>query len=200
MKKKNILLRSRKKKAFESFQAGRYDEAWSLSLGLCQADRLDADARLMCGVIAGLRGESQIAEDYCRQALTVNPSMATAHFNLGIALRAQKKITDACESFKRATELLPNYAEAMDALAHAYISLCDWKNATQVLDEIISNWPHKAEMLSNLGTVYQAMGRVQDAIAAYEEALKLNPHLTITLTSLGSAHLAGGNFKEAERC
>lgn len=200
MGKQNVLLRSKKKKALASFQAGRYDEAWTLYQGLCQADRLDADARLMCGVIAGLRGDSVQAEDYCRQALALDPKLAVAHFNLGIALRSQNKLAEACQSFKRATELLPNYSEAMDALAHAYILLYDWPAAAQVQNEIISIWPRKAETHSDLGTVYQAMGRNQEAIAAYEVALQINPRLAATLNSLGSAYLNQGEFERAERC
>ncbi len=200
MGKQNVLLRSKKKKALASFQAGRHEEAWTLYQGLCQADRLDADARLMCGVIAGLRGDSVQAEDYCRQALVLDPKLAVAHFNLGIALRSQNKFAEACQSFKRATELLPNYSEAMDALAHAYISLYDWPAAAQVLNEIVSIWPRKAEIHNNLGSVYQAMGRTQDAIAAYEAALKINPRLSMCLNSLGSAYVDQGAFEQAERC
>lgn len=200
MGKQNVLLRSKKKKALASFQAGRHEEAWDIYRALCQADRLDADARLMCGLISGLRGDNALAEDYCRQALALDPKLATAHFNLGIALRSQNKFAEACLSFKRATELLPNYSEAMDALAHAYIALYDWPAAVQVLNEIVSTWPRKAEMHSNLGTVYQAMGRIQDAIDAYEVALKINPRLAATLNSLGSAYQGRGDFEQAERC
>jgi len=200
MGKPNVLLRSKKKKALASFQAKRYDEAWTLYQGLCEADRLDADARLGCGVIAGLRGDNALAEEYCRQALVIDPTLATAHFNLGIALRSQNRFTEACQSFRRATELLPSYSEAMDALAHAYIALYDWPAAEQVLNEIVAIWPHKAEMHSNLGSVYQAKGRVQDAIAAFEAALKINPRLGVALNNLGSAFQNQGDFEQAERC
>lgn len=200
MSKQNILLRSKKKKALASFQAKRYDEAWSLYLSVCQADRLDAEARLACGVIAGLRGDHVLAEEYCRQALALEPKLASAHFNLGIALRSQSKFSEACLSFKRATELRSKYGEAMDALAHTYIALYDWPAAMQVLSEIVAIWPRKAEMHSNLGSVYQAMGRIEDAIVSYEAALKLNPHLAVAVNSLGSAYLARGDFEQAEHC
>ena len=200
MSKQNILLRTKKKKALAHFQAGRYDEAWSLYQAICQADRLDANARLTCGVIAGFRGDNKTAESCCLQALALDPKLAAAHYNLGIALRSQGKFAEACRSFRRATELQANYSDAMDALAHAYISLYDWPAAAQVLNAIISNWPQKAEMRNNLGTVYQAMGRMQDAIAAYESALKINPRLTGTQNSLGSAYLGRGDFEQAERC
>lgn len=200
MSKPNILLRSKKKKALASFQAGRHAEAWTLYQGLCLADRLDADARLMCGVIAGLRGDSVRAEEYCRLALALDPKLAVAHFNLGIALRSQKRFAEACQAFIRAVELKVPYGEAMDALAHAYIALYDWPAAVRVLNEIITIWPRKAETHCNLGTVYQAMGRVRDAIAAYETAREINPRLEGALSSLGSAYLAQGDFEQAERC
>ena len=200
MGNQNILLRSKKKKAMASFQAGNHDEAWTLYQALCQADRLDAEAQLACGVIAGLRGDNQLAENYCRQALALDPKLATAHFNLGIALRSQKKFAEASLSFKRATELLAGYSEALDALAHAYITLYDWPAAARVLNEIISIWPRKAEMHNNLGSVYQAMGRIHDAITAYEAALGINPRLGVALNSLGSAYQGRGDFEQAERC
>lgn len=200
MSKQNILLRTKKKRALAHFQAGQYDEAWTLLQAICQADRLDADARLTCGVIAGLRGDNASAESCCRQALALDPKLAAAHYNLGIALRSQGKFAEACQSFRRATELQANYSDAMDALAHAYISLYDWPAAAQVMNAIISIWPQKAEMRSDLGMVYQAMGRMQDAIAAYESALKINPRLISTLNSLGSAYLGQGDFEQAERC
>lgn len=200
MAKPNILLRSKKKKALEAFQEKRYDEAWALFQSICQADRLDADARLSCGVIAGLRGDPTQAEDYCRQALAIDPKLAAAHYNLGIALRNQGRFGEACEAFLRATRLRANYSEAMDALAHAYIALYDWPAAVEVLQAIVAIWPDKAEVHSNLGTVYEAMGRTADAIAAYETALRISPRLAVTLNSLGSAFLAQNDFERAEQC
>ena len=200
MAKPNILLRTKRKKALEAFQAKRYDEAMALFQSICQADRLDADARLSCGAVAGLRGEHAQAEDYCRQALAIDPQLAAAHYNLGIALRNQGRFAEACQAFLRATRLRAHYSEAMDALAHAYIALYDWTAAVEALQAIIAAWPDKAEVYSNLGTVYEAMGRTADAIAAYEAALKLNPWLTVALNSLGNAFLAQSDFERAEAC
>ena len=198
MVKQNILLRSKKKKAFASFQAGHHTEALSLYQEIFQADRLDADARLMCGLIAGLRGDNIAAEDYCRQALALNPTLAVAHFNLGIAMRSQNRFAEACQSFKRATELLPNYSEAMNALSSAYISLHDWPSAAQVLKEAISVWPRQAEIHNNLGAVYQAMGCFNEAIISYETALKINPRLGMTLDGLATTYQSQGDFEKAE--
>lgn len=192
-------MRTKKKKALASFEARQYEEAWSLYQEICRADRLDAEAQLACGVIAGLCGEDVVAEEYCRKALTLDPKLASAHFNLGISLRSQGKLEEACQSFRRATELRPQYSEAMDALAHAYISLYDWPAAAQVLNETIAIWPNKAEIHNNLGSVFQAMGRLRDAIASYEAALKINPRLAVTLDSLGSAYQSQGDFENAER-
>lgn len=200
MAKKNILLRSKKKKAFELYQAGRYEQARALYQALCQADRTDADARLMCGVMAGLGGDSAAAEDYCRQALVLEPGLAPAHLNLGIALRHQKRFEEARAAFQRATELRPGYSEALEALAQAHMALYDWDGAIRVLKEIITRWPRKAEMHNNLGSIYQATGRLQEAIAAYQQALRINPRLAGALNSFGSAYMGQGDFEQAERC
>lgn len=199
MAKKNILLRSKQKRALASFEAGRYAEAWPLWQELCRLDRMDPQPRLMCGVIAGLRGDSMSAEAYCRQALELAPNLPTAHFNLGVALRTQKRYAEACQSFKRATELLDDYREALVALAHAYIALYDWPSAAQVLTRVLSTWPNDAALQGDLGTVYQAMGRFQEAVAAFETALKLNPRLGGALNSLGSTYMGLGDFERAEQ-
>ncbi|MCA1805974.1 MAG: tetratricopeptide repeat protein, partial [Xanthomonadaceae bacterium] len=126
--------------------------------------------------------------------------LAVAHLNLGIALRTRKRFEEALAAFQRATELRPDYSEALDALAHAHMALYDWDGAVQVLNRIIARWPGKAEMFNNLGSVYQAMGRNREAIAAYEQALRINPRLAVALNSLGSAYLGQGDFAAAGRC
>lgn len=199
MSKQNILLRTKKKKALTSFQAGRYQEAWALCQVICLADRLDTEARLMCGMIAGLRGDHALAEDFFRQVLALDPKQAVAHFNLGIALRDQERLTEACHSFKRAIALRPNYGEAMNALSNAYIALNEWQDAAQVLNEALSIWPRSADVYSNLGAVCQAMGHLHEAVTAYEAALKINPRLGITLDGLGSAYQSLGDFERAEQ-
>lgn len=200
MRSKNILVRAKKKKALASYQAERYEEARILYEEVCRVDRLDADARLMLGMIAGLRCEHQTAETYFRQALGLDPKLATAQFNLGIALRSQKKFADACAAFKRATELLNNYREALAALAHAYLSLYDWPSAAHTLNRALTTWPNDAELQGNLGTVYQAMGRLREAVERYETAIRINPRLGGALNSLGSAYTGLGDFERAEQC
>ncbi len=41
----------------------------------------------------------------CREAIRLQPDYAPAHFNLGIALRGQRKLKDALVAFRRAAEL-----------------------------------------------------------------------------------------------
>lgn len=200
MGKSNVLLRSKNKRASAHFQAGQYDEAWALYREICQADRFNADARLACAVIARLRGDAASAEDYCRQAIAIDRGMAAAHFNLGIALRSQNKLVQACQSFRQAMALLPHYGEAMNALMHAYIALADWPAAAWLLNEMAMIWPFNAEIPCNLGSVYKAMGRIEDAIAAYQTALKINPHLGAALNSLGGTYQAQGDWEQAEHC
>lgn len=199
MGQQNILLRTRKKKALACFEARQYDEAWTLYQGICQADRLDADAQLACGVIAGLRGEHALAEDYCRQVLVLAPKRAAGHYNLGIALRNQGRLAEARDAFKRATDLQPNYSDAMDALAHAHIALYDWPGAVQVLNEIISIWPLRAEIRHDLGTVYQAMGHSEAAISAFKAALKINPRLPDTQEAIAQAYISLYDWPAAAR-
>lgn len=198
--KPNILVRAKKRKALEHLNAGRLDDAWTLYRSVCELDRLDVDAHLACAVTSGRRHDHVAAEAYCRRAIALDSQLPAAHFNLGIALRAQGKLAEAQRSFARATQLKPAYGEALEALAHAHIALYDWQSAARVLEESVTLWPSKAELRSDLGTVYQAMGRFTDAISAFKEALDLNPNLTLALNGLGGAFLGAGDLAQAEQC
>ena len=60
------------------------------------------------GVSHYQQGHWDIAEVHFRKSLEVDPGLAKAHFNLGLALDKLGKHGDATASFKKAKELAPN--------------------------------------------------------------------------------------------
>src|SRR3990172_12696681 len=86
MARKNILTRSRKRKAMELVQCGQYLEAKVLLEEICRVDRVDAEAWRMLGTVCGQLGDADGAIANLRHAVELNPDHAPAHVDLGAAL------------------------------------------------------------------------------------------------------------------
>ena len=200
MAKKNILLRSRKKKARQLLEQNQIDEARSLLEQVARQDRMDPEVWVMLGVVAGKQGRFNDAADHFGKALSLRPRDPGVLYNLGIALRDAGKFEEAVDHFRAAIALKPDHGDAWDSLAHALIALKRLDEAAEAFRGALRVFPDKAELHSNLGSVYQAQGRLSEAVAAYRKALTLNPQLATTYDSLGSALSSQGLFEEALTC
>ncbi len=59
---------------------------------------------------------SQAEETHRRATLCPNGQIDEAHHNLGLVLRGQGRLAEAADSFRKAIEFTPEYAEAIEAL------------------------------------------------------------------------------------
>ena len=63
------------------------------------------------GHCAVWKGQLDAAIACYRKAIELDPKLAVAHYNLGIALRAKGQVDEAIAAYKKAIELNPKYAE-----------------------------------------------------------------------------------------
>jgi tetratricopeptide (TPR) repeat protein len=61
------------------------------------------------------------AQALYEQALAIDPTLATAHYNLGMALKEQGQLAPAIEHYQQAIVLQPDYAEAHQNLGVALL-------------------------------------------------------------------------------
>lgn len=83
--------------------------------------------RAYCLIQAGRCGE---AEQFCRDAIRLEPKRQNAHKNLGIALQNLGRIGEAAKSFIRATKLRPDDARALALLDELY------RSHREIVDEL----------------------------------------------------------------
>jgi protein O-GlcNAc transferase len=201
MARKNALTPLQKKKiALAMVQARRLEEARDLFMQICVTDKQDADAWFMLGGINGMLGRHVEALECAKKAIRLAPQHAQAHYNAGIALRAQRNYAGAVGYFQAALRIKPDYADAQDSLAHAYLALGRLAEAAETFRSALKVYPQKPELHSNLGSVYQALGRLTDAEACYREALRLRPGIEIAYENLGSVLCAQGRADEGVNC
>jgi predicted O-linked N-acetylglucosamine transferase (SPINDLY family) len=196
MAKKNILHRSKLKKAKKLLSENKLEEANKILSQLSIQAPRDADIWLCLGYIAGNRQEYERAVDYFKKAIAIEPGNAKILFNYGIALRDVGNFDNAIEVFKKSLEKEPNNTETLDCLAHAYMNSGSLVEAIAVFKKSLHINPNQAETQSNLGSIYQAQGELSKAEKRYLEAFRLNPQLNI-YDNLGSVLVMQGRYKES---
>lgn len=109
------------------------------------------------------------AIEYYRQALTINPHLPEACFNLGEVLRSQGELNEALTWFKKAQILRPGYIEAEVGSANTL-------HAQERLGR--EQKTRYAELNYDLGCQCHQSGDLQAAINYYQQAILMNPDLT----------------------
>lgn len=131
-------------------------------------------------------GDFRAAEDTLRKALRDKPDYAEGHFNLGIALEQQKRLPEAIESYKTATEKAP-LLDACNNLGRLYLLTGQNTEAEKTFKEALALNENYDKAAANLCALYQATGRLNEALAMAIKAVNMNPSKTnnkIMLTSL----------------
>ena len=93
--------------ALEHYQAGRLSQAEAVCRQILQADPNQPAALHFLGVIAIQVGNSEIASELIRKAISLKPDYIEAHFNLAIALMAQGKRDEAIARYRQVIALMP---------------------------------------------------------------------------------------------
>lgn len=138
-----------------------------------------------------------------RRAIALDPEMATAHYNLGNALRALGRPEASLAHLDRALEIHPDLVDGLNARGASLGSLGRLAEAIADLERARELAPGVARVHANLGYVLALDGNAQGALLAYERALALQStavtHHLIgqTLVELGRPGEAAEHFREA---
>jgi tetratricopeptide (TPR) repeat protein/serine/threonine protein kinase len=128
----------------------------------------------------------------------IDPRHATAHNNLGVALKNKGHLDAAIAEFRKAIALDPRCAPAYNNLGAALRAKRQWGAAIAEFRKAIELDPRYAPAYYNLGTALKAMGQLDGAIAGYRKAIALDPKDADFHGALGEALLSKGRFAEAK--
>jgi serine/threonine-protein kinase len=144
----------------------------ALQLQMCEG--VLVSDHLTRGVALYDKGKLEEAAGHFEQALRIDPKNATAHFNLGNALR-KDKLDEAIRCYEEALRLDPK-------LAQAHVNYGNTLRAKGKVDEAVGHYrealrldPKDAKAHGGLGGVLLAQGRWAEAQDATRRCLELLP-------------------------
>ncbi len=122
------------------------------------------------------------------RAISLNPNLAEAYNNRGLARSKQQDFTGAIADYDRAISLNPNLAEAYNNRGLARSKQQDFTGAIADYDRAISLNPNLAEAYNNRGLARSGQKDFNGAIADYDRAISLNPNLAEAYANRGFVH------------
>ena len=113
------------------------------------------------------------AEGWMRRAITRRSDDSKAHYALGVVLRAQKRITEAVESYEQALRLSPDNINCLINLGVCKIDQGDPTAAERLLRRAIELNPNRAMAWDNLGVALHRQDRFSEAFAVFDRSEQL---------------------------
>jgi tetratricopeptide (TPR) repeat protein len=155
------------------------------------------DALHLLGVLAYQTRHPDAAARLIGQAIAINPNVAAAYSNRGLALQDLGAVDDALAGFDKAIALQPDYADAHSNRGNALLALERPDDALASYDRAIALRPDFADAHSNRGNALCALGRFDEALAAYDLAIASQPRHAQAHANRGNALKALGRVDDA---
>lgn len=127
--------------------------------------------------------DSEAAEVF-KQAISLDPGFAEAHFRLGLAYEALNKAQEADDEYKKAVEGYKKYfeddqndsdAEAHYDLGQAYAGLHQYSDAVREFRQATKTRSDDADIYYDLGMAHTRLAQYSEAAAAFSKSLEIDP-------------------------
>lgn len=112
-----------------------------------------------------------------RHAVAVTHGNWLMHNNLGVALAAEGRYSEAICHYLAAIRAKPEYADAHTNMGNALSKLGRFNEAISEYQKAISLNPTNALAHYNLGAILAGLGRFDEATAEFAKAVSINPNL-----------------------
>jgi tetratricopeptide (TPR) repeat protein len=150
------------------------------------------------GVTASRAGNHDAAIAKFQAALVLSPNCFDCLYNIGVAYLAKKDDKQAEETWKKALEVKPDYAEALNALSTMYNNQKRFDEASAMSARAAAaGGGGSADATFNQGIILWNQGKIAEAKAKFEETIKANPAHADAHYQLGMALLNEGKLPDA---
>ncbi len=169
----------------------------ALTGGCAAVNRPQAAARLEAGERAMAAQNLSAALAEFQAAVRLDPQLADAHEQLGLAYKQAGRLEDAADSLESAARLDPQSFVTMFELGEVYRLLKRAAQAVRAYAAACALQPGNFDVRYRLASTCHEMGDLKRATEAYREALAIEPNHAHAWSNLGAAHDALGAHYEA---
>lgn len=165
--------------------AGQLEQAEAIYQGILAKHPNQPDALHLSGVVAHQRGQHSAACGIIRQAISINPVVASFHCNLAEALRASGDLDAAETSCRQALLLQPHYPEVLHNWGVVCFRQRRFAEAEEKYAASLVQRPDFAPTLIALADSLREQGKLRLAVETYGHALELAPQSAVGHANLG---------------
>jgi len=135
--------------------------------------------------------------EYILKALALNPDLATAHHDRGVALYDLDRYDESINEYKEALRITPNKVSSHLGIANALSQMKRFDEAIAEYQTTIQLEPNYAYTHTGLGTLYYTLKRYDESIAEFKAGLAINPNIDVAHFNLGLAYMEQGHWDDA---
>lgn len=188
-------------------------DAYQRALSLNGSKQTRGIANWCLGIIYNKQGKFLEAEKYGKEAVSLMPEAAWAHYRLGDIYTQRGKLDEAIGAYQKAMQLNPELAEAYRGLGRTALMQDEPETAIQYFRGAILRNPYEKSAYYNLAKAYQRSHQFeqaktqmelfkevkayQDTVQQYRKKLKKNPTEVGLYAELAKIHLEINNIDAA---
>lgn len=142
--------------------------------------------KIKAGVALFRAGKLADANRIFQKIIKASPSVALAHYNLGLVYLTQKKIPEAAAAFAQCLKYAPKSAMAHAKLAECYIRTGKLQQAVKHIETSLTINPDQHGLLGELGRLQVHFKDWEKARYCFSKAAQMQPGNASILNNLGN--------------
>ncbi|MDP3235229.1 MAG: tetratricopeptide repeat protein [Myxococcales bacterium] len=174
---------------YAQLQQNKLEAAAGEAKKVLKADERNVRAMQLLAQVFLKDGKVELARLVLENARDVDREDATTQYYLGLAYLKLKQRPQAVESFRLASQLQPDFAEARNAFGAVLVENQDYEGAARELEAAVAAAPEFTLAYVNLASAYRGQQQLPKAIETYQKVLKQRPDYGDIYFNLGIAYL-----------
>jgi eukaryotic-like serine/threonine-protein kinase len=176
-----------------------YPRAKAAALRALELDPALAEAKTPLGKVLGwFEWQFAAAEEQLREAVTLSPSYAEAHWAFGSILPTVGRLGEAIEEMRKAVTLDPLVHRSSRWLARFFLYAGEWDYAIAQSHKTLELKEDNSLSFLDIGTAYLAKGEAETALDWYQRGQRLETSVRSYDAYIARALAALGRREEAE--